>query len=87
MVVDGIAVPASPVDGDSRLGLESVPSRQPSPAPGHTATGSEPMTTPPPEPMLLFVAVSSALYTAFWRLLWTLSEDDGVELEYSEPES
>ena len=78
-----IPVPAALVHGP---GFELVPvTRRLRRSP--VGDGTEPMTTPPPEPMLLFVAVSSALYTMVWRLLWKLSEDDGVELEYSELES
>lgn len=38
----------------------------------------------PPEPMLLYVIVTSVVYGVLWRWWWTTVENGGVELSYSE---
>ncbi|NUB91419.1 hypothetical protein HTZ84_11065 [Haloterrigena sp. SYSU A558-1] len=38
----------------------------------------------PPEPMLLYVIVTSVVYGLLWRWWWTTVENGGVELSYSE---
>ena len=38
----------------------------------------------PPEPMLLYVIVTSVVYGLLWRWWWTTIENADVELSYSE---